>query len=73
LNGKSIEPKPIIKFEKTFGVNVSYFEKTVIFQQEVNISTNNPVIKGTVAFMACDDTRCLPEKTINFSIPIKNI
>jgi len=73
LNGKTIEPKPIIKFEKTFGMNVSYFEKTVIFQQKVNINTSDPTIKGTIAFMACDDTRCLPENTINFSIPIKDI
>jgi hypothetical protein len=36
LVGKPIEPKPITKFEKTFDMNVSYFEKTVTFQQKIN-------------------------------------
>src|SRR6478735_12099779 len=32
LLGKPSEPKPITKFEKVFGMNVGYFENSVVFQ-----------------------------------------
>lgn len=73
FSGKPIEPKPLTKFEKTFGMNVSYFENSVVFAQKVNIKTGSPTIKGSVAFMTCDETRCLPEEIVEFSIPVKNI
>src|SRR5687768_1044363 len=38
LNGKTIEPKAITKFEKSFEMNVSYFEKSVIFQQKIKLT-----------------------------------
>src|SRR5690606_4538294 len=34
LIGKTIEPKPIAKYEKVFKMNVSYFENEVVFQQK---------------------------------------
>ncbi len=71
LNGKMIEPKPIVKFEKTFDMHVSYFEKSVVFMQKVKLTGNSAVVKGTVEFMVCDDHQCLPPETINFSIAIK--
>lgn len=71
LNGKTVEPKPVTKFEKTFDMNVSYFEKTAIFTQKVKITGANPVVKGTVEYMVCDDSQCLPPETVDFSIAVK--
>lgn len=71
LNGKTIEPKPITKFEKTFDMNVSYFANSVVFQQKVKLTGANAVVKGTVEYMVCDDSQCLPPETIEFSIPVK--
>ena len=68
--GKTVEPKPITKFEKTFDMNVSYFEKTVTFQQKVKLTGANPVVKGTVEYMVCDDTQCLPPETFDFSVAV---
>jgi hypothetical protein len=68
--GKTTEPKPIVKYDNTFHMNVGYFEKAVIFQQKINLKASKAVVKGTVSFMSCDDKRCLPEQTIDFSIPI---
>jgi hypothetical protein len=68
--GKTGEPKPVTKYDDTFHMNVSYFEKAVIFQQNVIINSSKPVIKGTVSFMSCNNAQCLPEDTIKFSIPI---
>ncbi|TCC97458.1 protein-disulfide reductase DsbD N-terminal domain-containing protein [Pedobacter psychroterrae] len=70
LVGKTIEPKPITKFEKTFDMNVSYFEKTALFQQKVKFTGANPVVKGTVEFMVCDDQQCLPPETVEFSVQL---
>lgn len=70
LTGKTREPKSITKYDDTFKMNVTYHEKVVIFQQNVVINTSKPIIKGTVSFMSCDKTQCLPEETIKFAIPI---
>src|ERR1700749_969759 len=41
LAGKPSEPTPVTKFEKTFGIDVSYFEKSVTFQQKIKLKTPN--------------------------------
>ncbi len=84
LIGKLIEPKPITKYEDTFEMDISYFEKSVVFQQKIKLkevlkknqgdTITRPaqvVVKGSVEFMACTNKECLPAETINFSIPIK--
>ncbi|MBC6111442.1 protein-disulfide reductase DsbD domain-containing protein [Pedobacter fastidiosus] len=71
LVGKTIEPKPITKFETTFKMDVSYFQNSVIFQQKVKLKGKNVPVKGSVEFMVCNDKQCLPPETVEFSIPIK--
>ncbi len=71
LQGKTIEPKPVSKFEKTFNMNVSYFEKSVVFQQRVKLNAAQAAVKGKLEFMACDDHQCLPPEEVEFSIPVK--
>jgi len=71
LKGRTLEPKPITKFEKALDINVSYFEKSVVFTQNVQLLASSAVVKGEVEFMACNDQRCLPRETIKFSIPVK--
>lgn len=68
LVGKTVEPKPVTKFEKSFGMNVSYFEKSAIFQQKIKLTAANPTVKGSLEFMVCDDKQCLPPETVEFSI-----
>lgn len=69
--GKTTEPKAIVKFEKSFDMNVSYFEKSVIFQQKVKLTGATATVKGTLEYMVCDDSQCLPPETVEFSIPVK--
>src|ERR1700722_13064954 len=46
LVGATTEPTPLTKYEKSFSMNVSYFEKSVIFQQKVKLkSANAPAVK----------------------------
>ena len=69
--GKTIEPKPIVKFEKVFNMNVGYFEKSVVFQQKIKLASNAAVVKGTLEYMACNDHQCLPPDEVSFSIAVK--
>jgi len=71
LVGTTTEPKAITKFESTFKMDVSYFEKSVVFQQKVKLKGKTATVKGNVEFMVCDDKQCLPPEQVDFSIPIK--
>ncbi len=71
LVGKPAEPKPVTKYEKSFSMDVSYFEKEVVFQQKIKLkSANVTAIKGQLEFMTCNDQKCLPPEDVNFSIPV---
>jgi len=72
LVGKTSEPTPITKYEKTFAMNVSYFEKEVVFQQKIKLkSPGATTIKGKLEFMTCNDHKCLPPDDIDFSVSVK--
>ena len=72
ITGNPSEPTPITKFEKSFKMDVSYFEKSVIFQQKVKLkSASDVVVSGKLEFMTCNDMKCLPPDDVDFSIPIK--
>jgi len=71
LVGKTIEPKPISKFEKVFNMEVQYFENEVTFLQKVKLAKGTTVVKGKVEYGVCDDKSCLPPTEVAFSIPVK--
>jgi DsbC/DsbD-like thiol-disulfide interchange protein len=59
-------------YEKLFGVNVKQFSNEVTFVQEVTVKgkvkTN---IAGTIEYMMCNDTECLPPSTQRFSLALQ--
>ncbi len=72
LVGKTVEPKPISRMEKTFNMEVGFFEKSVVFQQKIKLKGKTPVtVKGTVEYMTCDDHQCLPPENVEFSVTVK--
>lgn len=71
LNGKTQEPQPIVRMEPAFDMKVAFFEKSVIFQQKIKLNKQQVTIKGSVEYMTCNDEKCLPPDTQEFSIPIK--
>lgn len=71
LVGTTTEPKPITKHEATFNMNVSYFEKSVVFQQKVKLKGKTAVVKGKLEYMVCDDKQCLPPSEVEFSVAVK--
>jgi DsbC/DsbD-like thiol-disulfide interchange protein len=72
LVGKTQEPTPVTRFEKTFDMEVSYFAGSVIFQQKVKLTGPGPVtVAGKLEYMTCDDEKCLPPDELPFSVLIK--
>lgn len=70
LVGKTTEPKPISRMEKVFSMNVSYFERSVIFQQKVKLKNGAATVTGKLGYMTCNDKECLPPDDVKFSIPV---
>ncbi len=71
LVGTTVEPKGITKFEQVFGMDVVYFEKSVIFQQKVKLNAASTTVKGTLRYMTCNDQKCKQPEEVEFSIPVK--
>ncbi len=71
LVGNVIEPTPITKNEKVFNMDVSYFERSVIFQQKVRLKSKQTNVKGTLEYMTCNDHQCLPPDDVDFNIAVK--
>jgi hypothetical protein len=72
LDGKVKESgKMVKKYEDAWKSNVNYYEKTVDFVQVVklkgNIKTN---VAGTIEFMVCNESLCLPPSTVEFKVPV---
>ena len=68
LIGSTAEPKAVSKYESTFKMNVSYFERSAIFQQKLKLKGKSATVKGSIEFMVCNDKQCLPPEQIDFSI-----
>lgn len=71
LVGKTAQPEPKSKFEAVFDMDVTYFDKEVVFQQKIKLTKGQTVVKGVVEFMACDAEQCLPPDELAFTVPIK--
>jgi thiol:disulfide interchange protein DsbD len=71
LVGKTTEPKPSIRMEKVFDMEVGFFENSVIFQQKIKLKVKQVTVSGKLEYMTCNDQKCLPPDNIDFSIPVK--
>ncbi|KAA2242609.1 sugar transporter [Chitinophaga agrisoli] len=70
LKGQVTAPAPLTKYEKAFDTDVNYYEHSVIFQQNIQLTGGKATVKGAVAYMICSNLQCLPPATKEFSIPI---
>jgi hypothetical protein len=69
LDGAVVElTKPITELSDMFDVTVMKFKKKATFKQKLKLTEGKPNIKGTVTYMSCDATRCLPPKTVPFEV-----
>ena len=68
--------KELGKMEKmkdaTLGVSANQYSTKVDFVQKVKLKSNVKTnFTGNVEFQTCDDKKCLPPKTVNYSIALK--
>lgn len=68
--------KEVGKMEKmkdaTLGVSANQYSQTVDFVQRIKLKANVKTnFSGSVEFQTCDDKKCLPPKTVNFSVQIQ--
>jgi thiol:disulfide interchange protein len=60
------------RHEELFGVDVKQFSHKVDFVQVVKLKGKaKTALTGTVDFMTCNDSQCLPPQTQKFSIALK--
>lgn len=73
LEGKAKEVGKLEKFhDEKLQLSANQYSDKVDFVQRVKLKANAKTnISGSVEFQTCDDKRCLPPKTINFSVAIK--
>ncbi len=62
------ENEPI--FDEMFEVEVTKFKGKPVFYQIVFCEKGGTKLKGELTYMCCDDSKCLPPKTIDFEIVI---
>ena len=61
------ETESIEVFDPSFDMMIRYFSQKGIFTQKVKIIGNSlTTVKGSIEFMCCDDTKCLPPTEIDF-------
>ena len=59
----------VSKHEEVFDITTKYFADRVEFVQRIKLKSKAKTnITGTVEFMVCNDTQCLPPATVNFSV-----
>ncbi len=72
LEGKIKEVGKLEKYkDKKLEISANQYSQKVIFVQKIKLrgkaKTN---VSGKLEYQTCDDKKCLPPKTVNFSIPL---
>lgn len=73
LIGKPISSiKPKVLFDNTFEMELELFDGSVTFRQKVQLKEKTAAVKGSIEFMSCDDSRCLPPVTKDFEFELQS-
>ena len=69
LIGAVAEPKAIQKYDENFEATLDFFEHQVVFTQKIK-AKKETALEGSVTFMVCNETMCLPPVDRKFKITI---
>jgi len=68
---KEVGKMEIMK-DAALGVSANQYSNIVDFVQKIKLKANVKTnFSGNVEYQTCDDKKCLPPKTVNFSVAIK--
>ncbi|MES2882593.1 MAG: protein-disulfide reductase DsbD domain-containing protein [Bacteroidota bacterium] len=72
FDGKVKEVGKMEKYkDKTLGVTANQYSNKVVFTQQVKVKgAAKTAVTGKLEFQTCDDEKCLPPKTVNFTIAL---
>ncbi len=72
LDGKVKEDGKLEKqYDKNFGSTLKFYSQKVSFVQRVKLkSPVATVVKGSITYMVCNDSKCLPPKEIPFTVKV---
>ena len=64
---------PIEVFDNMFQLKLNWWDSNVTFTQRFKVTGNNPMLKGSITYMGCNDETCTPprKESISLSIPVK--
>ncbi len=72
--GPVIQPKPVRDYDPNFEMNVEYFGESVKFGLRAEVVPGVPqgeaALKGSITYMLCDPSTCLPPTTLPFKVPL---
>ncbi len=70
--GNTQEGKGHVVNDQIFEMEIKFFEGKADFKQRIKIKGNVPFkVNGTVEFMVCDDSRCLPPTEVDLIFDVK--
>jgi len=70
--GNTSESKGHTVNDPVFGMVITYFENKAQFKQRIKVRGKTPFkVKGTVEFMVCDNTRCLPPTEVDLEFNVE--
>ncbi|MBP1840180.1 protein-disulfide reductase DsbD domain-containing protein [Formosa algae] len=70
--GNTQEGKGHVVDDPVFEMNIKFFEGKADFKQRIRVKGAVPFkVLGTVEFMVCDDSRCLPPTEIDLEFDVK--
>jgi len=70
--GNTLEDKGHTINDPIFEMEIKYFEKSADFKQRIKLKGKVPFsVNGTVEFMVCDDSRCLPPTEVELVFNVK--
>ena len=70
--GNTLEEDGHTVNDPIFEMEIKYFDKSADFKQRIKLKGKVPFqVKGTVEFMVCDDSRCLPPTEVELVYDVK--
>ncbi|QEC52567.1 thiol:disulfide interchange protein DsbD [Anseongella ginsenosidimutans] len=71
LAGTTAEkPDAVASYDPNFDMEISWHTVKVRFVQQVRLKKPEAMVKGTVEYMVCNDTACLPPEIVPFTLKI---
>ncbi|WP_118193622.1 protein-disulfide reductase DsbD family protein [Albibacterium indicum] len=63
-------PEAISAFDPNFNMQIAWHKTKVDFTQKIKLNEPKLTVSGTLEFMTCNDTNCLPPEEVPFSVVV---